>query len=328
MKRIRLLIPLFILAAVGGSVYAYIQNQRVAGPLTGLSVTRDVAGRRPIAVILDNFSPDARPQAGLAQASMVYETLAEGGITRCLAVYLEQDAPMIGPVRSTRLYFTSWAAGLGVIFGHDGGNVDALQQLPSLGNIYNIDSGRLAGPFYRITTRAAPHNEYTDTTALRSYAGAHGGATTGAPPSLPHKGDAPSGQRPSHFSLHIDFSYGDYNVEWRYDPAANDYRRFMGGAPHLDAASGKQLTAKNVIVMTTPETPASDPFTPGSIHLQTEGSGPATVYEDGQAIKGTWSKPTVESPLQWLDSSGAPIKLNRGNTWVEVVPAGNQITTS
>jgi hypothetical protein len=98
MKRIRLLIPLFILAAVVGSVYAYIQNQRVAGPLTGLSVSRDVAGRRAIAVILDNFSPDARPQAGLAQASMVYETLAEGGITRFLAVYLEQDAPMIGPV--------------------------------------------------------------------------------------------------------------------------------------------------------------------------------------------------------------------------------------
>jgi hypothetical protein len=102
----------------------------------------------------------------------------------------------------------------------------------------------------------------------------------------------------------------------------------MGGAPHLDAGSGKQLTAKNVVVMTTPETPASDPFTPESIHLQTEGSGPATVYEDGQAIKGTWSKPTVESPLQWLDPRGAPITLNRGNTWVEVVPTGNQVTMS
>lgn len=322
----RYLIPLFILFALGGAAYAYVVTRNVTGPLTGLSVSHDVANRRPIAVMIDNINPDARPQTGLDKASLVFETLAEGGITRFLAVYLEQDAPMIGPVRSTRLYFNSWAAGLGVIFGHDGGNVDALQQLPTLGSIYNEDADRISGPFWRVSTRAAPHNEYTSTTLLRSYAAAHGGSITGAPTSLPHKGDASPGSRPSHFTLNIQFSYADYNVTWQYDPLSNRYLRFMGGSPHLDAVSGKQLTAKNVVVMYTTETSASDPYTPGAIHLTTEGSGKAAVYEDGKAIPGTWSKSSPESSLQWLDPTGRPIKLNPGNTWVEVVPTGNQVT--
>src|SRR5438067_5820344 len=136
----RFLIPLFILVALGVAAYAYVLNHRVTGPLTGQAVSRDVANRRPVAVILDNFAPDARPQSGLDKASLVFETLAEGGITRFMAVYLEHDAGTIGPVRSTRIYFNAWAAALGVIFGHDGGNVDALQQLPSLTTVFNEDA--------------------------------------------------------------------------------------------------------------------------------------------------------------------------------------------
>jgi hypothetical protein len=80
--------------------------------------------------------------------------------------------------------------------------------------------------------------------------------------------------------------------------------------------------------MRTAETAAYDPYTPGAIHLTTEGSDATTVYEDGRAIEGHWSKPSVESPLQWLDNANRPIKLNRGVTWVEVVPIGNAVTAS
>jgi hypothetical protein len=325
----RYFIPLAILAALGGAVAAYLINHSntAPGPLTGETVSKTIANRRPIAVMLDNLSPDARPQSGLDKASLVFETLVEGGITRFMAVYLEHDAGIIGPVRSTRLYFNSWAAALGVIFGHDGGNVDALQQLPSLTTVYNEDADRITGPFYRVSTRAAPHNEYTSTQSLRHYAQAHGASITGSLMSLPHKSDAPLSQRPARFTLDVQFSYGDYNVQWVYDRSANRYLRTMGGAPHVEATSGKQLTAKNVVVMFTDETPASDPYTPGAIHLRTEGTGRATVYEDGTAIPGTWSKAGVDAPLQWLDAKGNPIPLNRGNTWVEVVPVGNQVTT-
>jgi hypothetical protein len=216
---------------------------------------------------------------------------------------------------------------LGVIFGHDGGNVDALQQLPSLTTIYDVDADRAhEGPFYRVSTRVAPHNEYTSTASLRAYAESHGANINGSRMSLPHKDDAPLSPRPQSFSLSVQFSYGDYNVRWIYNRNANDYLRFMGGSPHVEATTGKQLTAKNVVVMFTQETPAPDPFTPGAIHLATEGSGQATIYQDGKAISGTWNKSGVDGPLRWLDTHGNQIPLNKGNTWVEVVPTGNQVT--
>src|SRR5919202_6718039 len=82
----------------------------VPGPFNGLSTRRAQAIRRPLAVILENYAPDSRPQSGLSQASTVIETLAEGGVTRFFAIYLEKDATKVGPVRSTRMYFDHWAA--------------------------------------------------------------------------------------------------------------------------------------------------------------------------------------------------------------------------
>ncbi|MGH2441804.1 MAG: DUF3048 domain-containing protein [Chloroflexota bacterium] len=316
----RLLIPLFVLIALGAGFYLYLANQRVDGPLTGLPVSRDIANQRPVAVTLDNFSPDARPQSGLAQASLVFETLAEGGITRFMAVYLEHEAAKIGPVRSTRQYFNSWAAGLGVIFGHDGGNVDSLQELKGLSTIYNEDNDLIHGPFYRTTDRAIPHNEYTSSAALRAYAESHGGKITGVAYSLPHKNNAPFADRAAQQSIPVNFSSSAYNVEWQFDRAADDYQRFMGGTAHIDPQTGLQLTASNVVVMQAVESAAYDPFTPGAIHFRTEGTGPLTVYQDGKAISGTWSKSSIDAPLRWLDSRGNPIQLNRGATWVEVLP--------
>lgn len=324
----RLLILVLALTTLGGVTYAYLAQRQVTGPLTGLPVSVDASDRRPVAVMIDNLSPDARPQSGLDRASLVLEALTEGGITRFMAVYLENDAPVVGPVRSTRIYFNAWAAGLGVIFGHDGGNVDALQELPGLNGIYNEDAARIPGPYTRSSARVAPHNEYTSTSRLRSFAASHGGVVTASGLSLPHKDDAPASQRPGPLDIHVQFSYGDYNVDWRYDPRTNTYLRSVGGSPHVEATTGKQLSAKNVVVMFTTETSDPDPYTPESIKLGTEGSNQAIVYEDGRAIKGTWNKPTVTSPLQWRDESGKPISLNKGNTWVEVVPIGNGVSVS
>ncbi|MGH2444307.1 MAG: DUF3048 domain-containing protein, partial [Chloroflexota bacterium] len=92
----------------------------IPGPLDGQSTKRHLALRRPLAVIVENYAPDSRPQSGLAPASTVIETLAEGGVTRFMAIYLEHDAALVGPVRSTRMYFDHWAAGFHAIFGHVG----------------------------------------------------------------------------------------------------------------------------------------------------------------------------------------------------------------
>ncbi len=108
-------------------------------PLDGLPTTRALALRRPLAIMVENFAPDSRPQTGLGPASVVFETVAEFGITRFMAVYQEHDAPVVGPVRSARVYYDHWAEGLHAIFAHAGGNSDALRELWGLSNLVNID---------------------------------------------------------------------------------------------------------------------------------------------------------------------------------------------
>lgn len=322
MKRV-LLIVLLLLAVGAGGVFAYGKLHHPSAALGGTSAS--AANMRPVAVTIDNYLA-ARPQDGLSEADVVFETLAEGGITRFLAIFQSQTPTTVGPVRSTRYYFNAWAAMVGAIFGHDGGNVDALHELPSLTTIYNEDSDRIVGPFWRVSSRVAPYNEYTSVAGLRSYAAQHGAAITGSTWTIPHQNPAPPGQRGPAGTITIDFSYAPYNVTWTYDPATNRYLRDMGGAPHIDPLTGKQIGAANVVVMFTSETPAYDPFTPGAIHMRTEGTGKAIVYRDGHVIPGTWQKNGVSGPLQWFDASGNQIALDPGPTWIEVVPNGNTVT--
>ncbi|MGH2346735.1 MAG: DUF3048 domain-containing protein, partial [Chloroflexota bacterium] len=256
------------------------------GPLSGLPTRPTLAARRPIAVVIDNYAPDARPQAGLNRASVVFETLAEGGITRFMAVYLEADAPIVGPVRSARIYFDSWADGLGVEYAHAGGNNDALAELPGMPAIDNIDGlGALGTAFWRATDRAAPHNLYTSTDKVRAIAGP---AAPGIAPVLVHKMPAPLAARPKSGWIDIPFSSSDYNVHYTFSPLRDCYLRFMGGTAHRDAYSHRQIAPANVVVLfaSVVADPASD--TPGSVNVQTTGQGQALYFRDGTELAGTW----------------------------------------
>ena len=295
------------------------------GPLTGLPTRAALAQRRPIAVVIDNYAPDARPQAGLNRASLVFETVAEGGITRFMAVYLEKDAPVIGPVRSARIYFDAWAAGLQAIYAHAGGNNDALAEIPSISSIANVDGLGAGTAFWRSDDRLAPHNLYTDTRGLRA-SGNDG--TNVQTPVLPHKAPAALQARPKHGWIHIEFSGPDYAVQYRYDPICNCYLRSMGGQPHRDAFSHRQIAPANVVVLFAGVVadPASD--TPGSVSVQTSGEGQALYFRDGGLVQGTWQKASETGPLVLLDAQSRPVALDPGQTWFEVVPIGNPVTWS
>jgi hypothetical protein len=296
------------------------------GPLSGLPTRPALAARRPVAVVLDNYAPDARPQAGLNRASVVFETLAEGGITRFMAIYLEADAPIVGPVRSARVYFDSWADGLGVEYAHAGGNNDALDELPYMSSIINIDGlGYLGSSFWRATDRAAPHNLYTSTNQIREAAGS---VATGLAPVLVHKSPAPLAVRPKGGSIDIPFSSSEYNVHYTFSAPCDCYLRFMGGTPHVDAYSHRQIAPANVVVLfaSVVSDPASD--TPGSINVQTTGEGQALYFHDGAELTGTWRKASASSALRLLDARGNPAPLNPGQTWIEAAPAGSAVTWS
>jgi hypothetical protein len=308
----------------------------VPGPLDGQSTPRSLAMRRPLAVIVENYAPDSRPQTGLSQASTVIETLAEGGITRFMAIYLEHDAATVGPVRSTRMYFDNWAGAFHSILAHVGGNDDAQAALWAMPKVFNIDENKWEKSltdtgtplFWRSSTRAAPHNMYTSTRKLRAYASQNhqNWAYTGA--YLLHK--QPSAHRGHVSTISIQFEdplnpapQPAYAVRYAYKRSTNTYLRYMGGTPHIDAGTHSALAPSNVIVMETGNAsadPAAGP-TIGSITIPTLGSGRAFYFHDGQVKKGTWQQANKFAPLRFFDNRGRQAAFNPGQTWIEVVPS-------
>jgi hypothetical protein len=304
-----------------------------AGPLSGLPTRPDLANRRPIAVVIDNLAPDARPQAGLNRASLVFETLAEGGVTRLMAVYLERDAPVVGPVRSARIYFNAWASSIHAIYAHAGGNSDALYQLLNMPNVTNLDDldlvrapGSQGPPFSRSPYRAVPHNLYTSTTALRAYAAQAGATVAGDfPASLPHRVPSPLFHRPQTAWIDVTFSSYAYDVHWAYDRSTNTFARFVAGTAQIDAISRRPIAPSNVVVLFTPVTPDHDAFTPEGVNVHATGSGDALYFRDGHVVKGSWRKVSTNGPLQLLGARGSPARLNPGQTWIEVVALGSSV---
>jgi hypothetical protein len=333
-------------ASIGAKSIPFIKPPAyIPGPLDGLSTPRKLALRRPLAVILENYYPDSRPQAGLAAASTVIETLAEGGVTRFMALYLEKDATKVGPVRSTRVYFNHWATAFHSILAHVGGNDDAQAELWHLPKVFNIDENRwekslfnTGTPLYwRSNDRVAPHNMYTSTYKLRQYAARNGQNWAYDGASFPHKTPKPLKQRGRSTVINIAFAnpldpvpVPAYSVRYVFQRRADTYERFMGGAPHIDQNTGKPLQPANVVVMQTGQA-APDPaagITPESITIPTIGSGTARYFRDGTLSRGTWHQANNNAPLRFLDRGGRPIQFNPGQTWIEVVPSTSQVSWS
>jgi hypothetical protein len=287
--------------------------------------------------MIENISPNSRPQSGLGAASTVIETLAEGGITRFMAIYLEHDAAKVGPVRSTRVYFNDWAAGFHSILAHVGGNDDAQAGLFQLRDIFNIDEMKWqkslfdtgTSLFWRSTDRVAPHNMYAGTNKLRAYAAQNGQDWTYTQANLPHKQLAPYSQRGHAASISVNFVdplnpqvQSDYSVRYVFNRGSDTYTRFMGGAPHVDVATGKTITPTNVIIMRTGNgTPDYRAGSSDSILLPTIGSGPAWYFRDGKVLAGRWQQQNVNAPLYFHDLRGRPVAFNPGQTWIEVAPS-------
>ncbi|GAC1444060.1 MAG: DUF3048 domain-containing protein [Chloroflexota bacterium] len=312
----------------------------IPGPLDGESTPRNDAMRRSLAVVLENYAPDSRPQAGLSGASTVFETLAEGGVTRFMALYLEHDATKVGPVRSTRMYFDRWAAGFHSILAHVGGNDDAQALLWHLPKVFNIDENRWEKSlvntgttlFWRSTDRVAPHNMYTSTFRLRRFASQNKQDWQYTQAYFPHKVAASLAQRGRATVINLTFENplfpqvnADYNVQYQYDRRSNTYLRFMGGTRHVDSNTGKQLAPSNVIVLRT-KNASPDPNagpTPESILIPTIGSGAAWFFRDGKIVAGNWQQLDQNAPLQLNDSRGRAVLFNPGQIWIEVVPASS-----
>lgn len=288
----------------------------VASPLSGVQVVPELASRPVTGIMIEN-SLDARPQSGLLEAGVVYEAIAEGGITRFLALFQDTQPQYIGPVRSLRPYYLDWAAAFDASIAHVGGSPEALKQVRS--GLKDLDQFFNAGSYWRVSNRAAPHNVYTSFERLDSLNKSKG-YTSSKFTSWPRKPDSVVNP-PAARTIDINISSARYNSRYDYDATTNSYLRSEGGAPHKATASandtvGQQLHPKVVIALAMGYSIVDSA---GHSGYATNGSGSMYVFQDGTVNQGTWSKADRNSQFEFKDAAGTPIKLNAGQTWVVVV---------
>jgi len=288
----------------------------IVSRLTGVKVTTDQE-KLPVTGIMIENSPDARPQAGVYEAGVVYEAIAEGGITRFLTLFQETVPGYIGPVRSVRPYYLDFLAPYDAPIVHAGGSGPALAQVKSEG-FKDIDHGANASLFQRVNNRFAPHNLYTNRQAIINLQNSKGWGTstfTG----FVRKADQPSAT-PNAKTVDVTISGALYNSHYDYDAASNSYLRSEGGRPHMDEKTAKQLNPKVVVAIVT--THRYDGIY--SVYGVT-GKGDAYVFQDGSVTKGTWEKANRKSQYKFSDASGASLGLNAGQTWVTMVTGSDAI---
>jgi hypothetical protein len=259
-------------------------------------------------------SPDARPQSGLDQASIVFEAIAEAGITRFLALYQDNYPGTLGPVRSSRPYFLDWAMAFDASYAHVGGSPDALQRIKDIGT-KDLDQFFNPGPYHRVSFRFAPHNMYTSLQGLADRAAEKGWTKSTFTPLVRKEKEEPN-KAPTAKSINFAISGPTYNVHYDYDPARNAYARSMGGAVHIDNETKQQLAPKVVIALVMPYSLMADGYHSA---YQTIGSGPMFVFQDGNVTQGTWSKGNPQDQFAFKDAAGKDLALNPGQTWISVV---------
>lgn len=286
--------------------------------LDGLPSEQGKENLRPLAVMIDNH-PDARPQAGLSQASLVYEGLTEGEVTRFMAIYADPTQPIkVGPIRSARTQFVNLATQIRSYFAHVGGSKDALRRIAEKG-IIDIDQISLGAPaFTREYTQniALEHTVYSSTDRLWEYITSH----TQQPktidiPSWKFATESPTTtQSPE---IHINLSTSDYAVTWTYNPGQNSYLRTMAGKAHVDSVTGQQITAKNIIIQTVSRTALTQPDAE-QWDYQVSGTGKATIFHNGTTTVGTWKQSGSDRTV-FFDEQGQEISFTPGTTWIHVV---------
>ncbi len=280
-------------------------------PLSGILVGDEAATKRQVTAVMIENSPDARPQSGLKDAGVVFEAIAEGGITRFIALYQESRPSLIGPVRSLRPYYLEWASAFDSGIVHVGGSARALTMARSGSYGPDMDQYFNGGSFWRATDRAAPHNVYTNFDKLDALSTAKGKVSSTFV--FSSRIDEKKAASPSASHINIPVSTGSFAVTYDYDTASNNYIRKQGGEAHIDREGG-QIQPKVVIAIKVAMTYAMEDGYREQI--TTTGTGSAYVFQNGTVTEGTWSRDTDKAQLKLLDASGKEIPLVRGQTWV------------
>lgn len=282
---------------------------------------------RSVAIMIDNVG-DARPQAGINSAAIVYEVTVEGGLTRLLAVYknVTDKTATIGPVRSARPVFLDYAMENGSIFVHFGYSNRAKDDIEKL-KIDNVNGLVASAPFWRTKEKKAPHNVLTNMEKILAYAETKKYSLTESKRTVfnyvPEEVTLENGETAN--SVNIPYT-GTYKVSYKYNETTKLYERYVNGSVQKDWVTNDVRTAKNIIITfannyTTDEEPGA-----GRQEIENIGDLEGYYLTDGKIIKITCSKASRAAQTIYKNENGEEIKVNDGNTYVQIVPLKTQVT--
>jgi hypothetical protein len=294
-----------------------VVEMKYYSPLTGTLVESEAATKQAVTAIMLENSPDARPQSGLKQSGVVFEAIAEGGITRFLTLHQQDKPQLIGPVRSLRMYYVDWLAPFNASIAHVGGSAAALAEVRN-GTYRDIDQFFNPGAYWRAVDRYAPHNVYTSFERLDALNQAKGyteSTFTGFT-----RIDGKPSDTPNATTINVTISGPLYNSSYVWDRATNTYVRSQAGAAHIDREDG-QITPSTVIVLKVAMMKIMEDGYRESI--TTTGSGEAMIFQNGIAQTVTWHKADRATQLTFTDAAGKDVPLVRGQTWISAVPNGS-----
>jgi len=300
---------------------AFDPTGKIFSQLTGLEITEEQAAARPIAVMLDN-QYRARPQAGLSDAEVVFEVLAEGYITRYMAIFQAYQPEVIGPVRSARPYYIQRALEFNPLYVHVGGSMQALTDIINL-QMADVDGLSVgAGVFYRTSHKNMPHNAYSSHDGIRKEADRKNYFTqvefAGMP--ISYETYTLEGQSADQVTIwYKESSANDsvgYSVAFKYDSENEQYLRYVNDEKHLDEETEIHLYADNIIIQQVAHKTLDSA---GRREVSMVGSGNGYYVNKGLYVPITWKKTGTYNQTTYYYEDGSELILNPGKTWVQVI---------
>lgn len=280
---------------------------------------------RTIAMPIDNVAA-ALPQAGLNDAMLVYEVYVEGGLTRFLAVFKGVNVDTIGPVRSARPVFIDYALENNSIFVHYGGSDKALEEVSKLkiDNVNGIESPE--NVFWRTSEKKAPHNALTSTERIMNYVNKRKYKTTDTERTLLNYVVDPVNLEGGMSAKTVNIPYSSAKVKYVYNEETEVYERYVGDKPRKDWMSGDTLTTKNIIITFANNYSTDEENGYGRQQIENIGNKDGYYITNGKAIKIKCEKKTRAGKTVYKDLEGNEIEVNDGNTYIQIVPPGTNVT--
>ena len=332
---------LIILILVSGGIMAYKitrdkenETQEVSGNQNEEILTTEIEEKevqifngndRPIAVMIDNHN-QAWPQVGLNQAYLVYEIIVEGGETRLMALFKGVNVDKIGPVRSSRHYFLDYVMENDAIYAHYGWSPQAQSDITkySINNINGITESEKT--FWRVKDKSAPHNAVTSTEALLKVAKAKGYKTTSTKESVLNYVTDEVELKDGQGATTITIPHSSLQkVKYEYDEQNQVYKRYARNKAQTDWDTGNSVTTKNIIITFCDNYTLDDSENKGRQGLKNIGTFDGYYITNGKAIKIKCIKEARNTQTKYEDLQGNEIKVNDGNTWINICPINAKV---